>query len=44
MAERHIRWPHPLMRLPKAGEREIRARPPRPLPLARGGDRFDAGE
>ena len=33
--ERQKEFPHPLMRLPRAGDREIRARDPRTLPIAR---------
>lgn len=33
--ERQRAFPHPLMRLPRAGDREIRAKDARPLPIVR---------
>ncbi len=33
--ERHAAFPHPLLRLPRAGDREIRARDARSMPISR---------
>ena len=33
--ERHAAFPHPLLRLRRAGDREIRARDARPMPIPR---------
>ena len=33
--ERQVMFPHPLLRLPRAGDREIRAKDIRSFPIAR---------
>lgn len=42
MEERQKMWVHPFLQEPKAGEREIRMRPGRMLPIARGKEREHA--
>lgn len=43
MKSRHGAWTHPFMIMPKAGDREIRMRPAKMLPLVRG-ERVDYAE
>ena len=40
--ERHAAFPHPLMRLPRAGDREIRAKGSKSMPIIREREGFDA--